>query len=56
MTLFESILRPISQRLATAAGSALTALGMAAADANVVASAIPVILGFAVDLVIRRFY
>lgn len=56
MTFVYSILRPISQRLATAAGAALTALGMSSDDTSIVVAAIPVILGFATDLFIRRLY
>lgn len=54
--MWQSILRPISQRLATAVGAALTALGMAQADVSVVAAAIPIVLGFGADLIIRRIY
>lgn len=54
--MWQAVLRPISQRLATAIGAALTTLGMLQADADVVTAAIPIVLGFAADLVIRRIY
>lgn len=54
--MWQAVLRPISQRLATAVGAALTALGMAQADVNIVAAAIPIVLGFGADLIIRRIY
>lgn len=54
--MWQTALRPISQRLATAIGGLLTGAGMAAGDVNVILAAVPVALGFAVDLVIRRLY
>lgn len=56
MTIWQSILRPISQRLATLAGGYLSAFGMASDEVSTVQSAIPIVLGLGLDLVIRRFY
>lgn len=53
---WQPIIRPVTQRLGTAVGSALSALGMAQPDADIVTAAIPIILGFAADLIIRRIY
>lgn len=50
------ILRPISQRLATSIGAVLTGYGMAGDDVTTVVSAVPLLLGLAVDLILRRFY
>lgn len=54
--LFRDILRPLSQRAATALGAALTAQGMAVAEADQVVAALPLLLGFGFDLLIRRLY
>jgi hypothetical protein len=54
--MWQSIIRPISQRLATGIGASLGALGMAHPDVAIVEAAIPVICGFAFDLVLRKLY
>lgn len=53
---WQPIVRPISQRIGTAVGAALSSLGMAQDEASVITAAVPIILGFAFDLVIRRLY
>lgn len=50
------ILRPLSQRLATAAGAALTSAGLQTDDISLVVAAIPAVVGIAADLLIRRLY
>lgn len=54
--MWEVVFRPLTQRLSTAIGSALTAIGMTNPDVDVVLAAVPVLLGFAVDLTIRRWF
>lgn len=54
--LIEQIARPISQRLATASGAYLTALGVSADNVSIVVAAIPVMLGVLIDLVLRKLY
>lgn len=51
-----SVLRPVSQRIATSLGAALAGYGMAANDVSTVVAAVPLLLGLAVDLILRRFY
>lgn len=54
--MWQSLFRPFSQRLGTLIGSALTTYGVTASEAESVALAVPVVLGVAIDLVIRRLY
>lgn len=48
------IIRPVAHRLGTAVGVALASLGVAAGDVEVIVAAVPVVLGVAADLIIRR--
>jgi hypothetical protein len=54
--MWKAVIKPISQRLATVVGTVLTTAGMASEEVSTVEAAIPLLLGFAVDLVIRRLY
>jgi hypothetical protein len=54
--IYETFIRPASQRLGTLLGTYLTAQGVAQDDITVLATALPVALGVLFDLVIRRLY
>lgn len=56
MFVLREILRPISQRLGTALGTTLAALGVAESDISIVVAAVPVVLGISLDLVSRRLW
>lgn len=48
------IVRPLAHRLGTAIGVALASFGVAAGDIETIVAAVPVVLGVAADLIIRR--
>lgn len=52
----ENLVRPLAHRAASWVGLSLTTLGMAQPDAQVLVAAVPVVIGFVVDLVIRRVF
>ena len=54
--MIDQILKPISHRVAGYIGSMLTVLDMTNPDMQVVVAAIPIVLGFAVDLIIRKVW
>lgn len=54
--MWELAFRPLAQRLATAIGGALSGAGMVADDVNVVLAAVPVLVGWSIDLLIRRLF
>jgi hypothetical protein len=54
MQIVKQIVKPLARRLATAAGATLTTLGMAAPNVDIVVAAIPIVIGFAIDLVISN--
>lgn len=55
MDLARQIVKPIARRLATSVGAALTTYGMAETDAAAVVAVIPLVLGFAIDVLISNF-
>jgi hypothetical protein len=52
--IIDEIVRPIGHRVGTALGAYLTAQGIASDDIGIILSAVPVVLGVVVDLVVRR--
>jgi hypothetical protein len=52
--ILDDLARPIAHRVGSYVGTTLTTLGVAADDIQIVVAAIPVIVGIAFDLVIRR--
>lgn len=54
--IYETFLRPASQRAGTAVGTFLAAQGIASDDISVLVAAFPVAVGVVWDLVVRRLY
>lgn len=55
-TIIENLVRPLAHRAASWVGLTLTTLGMSQPDAQLLVAAVPVVIGFVVDLAIRRIF